>query len=466
MKLIKNKLNQVTFINKLYQFLFAALVLGIVLLINASMKLLPLHVSQIDVSQNSIYSLSDASESLISPLNENITIYLISEDGSRSAIMEKLLSRYEDASALIEVSYIDPNYYPTFTQQYTDIALNDNSVIVTNGRSHRVIDYSSMVHYEYDAVSGTATDLAFDAEGLITSAISYVVSDVSPIIYQLTGHGELPVDGFFLDSIKKSNISLKEIDLLTNTRIPDDAQCLLINSPSSDISESEANSIADYIDSGGNALIFINYSVDTPNLDHLLENIGIIRTHSVVLETNPSYYLQGYSAFILPAAYSLPSGFSFNDSTHILFPLAEGLLADSEHNAFSLLSTSDTSYLKSDYASGNTYKDEDDPSGSFALAVCSVGANGGRVLCFSTSQLLNSDVDSLVSGGNSSLLASSLSYLCDVNTTLSIPGKTFSAGRITVSTSQMLFWSAIVILVIPLIFAVIGTVIYLKRRRV
>lgn len=450
---------------KLYQFMFVVLLVGIIVVINATLNKLPLKFTQIDISSNSLYSLSEQSTELLSSLDEKIDIYLVSTDSGRSAIMEKLLARYEDGSPWVSVEYIDPDLYPTFTEQYTDIVLNDNSVIVVSGRAHYVIDYSSMVTYTLDSSTGTASNLVFDAEGLITSGIRYVVSSEFPVLYQLTGHGELPASDFFLDSIEKNNILLSDINLLTVSEMPENASCLLINSPSSDISENEAQIIREYLNNGGNLFLILSYNSQTSNLNALLEEYGVHRTQAVVLESDPSYYIQGYPSFLLPASLSFPAGFSFNNSVHVLLPLAEGLTLDTELGAFPVLMSSDSSFAKADFSADNYNRETDDLAGPFALVAGSTDGNS-KLLCFSTSQILNADINELVSGGNSSLLASALSYMCNIETSVSVPGKTFSAGTVTISTMQTIIWSAFVIVVLPLACVITGIVVYLRRKRV
>ena len=51
-------------------------------------------------------------------------------------------------------------------------------------------------------------------------------------------------------------MDIQSLNLLTEGSVPDDADCLFIDSPSTDISEDEKTAIIDYLENGGKAMIF------------------------------------------------------------------------------------------------------------------------------------------------------------------------------------------------------------------
>ena len=109
-------------------------------------------------------------------------------------MLEKMLTRYEEASKHVMVEKKDPVLYPNFTSQYTDAQVSDNSLIVVHEDKSKVIDYNSLYEMEYDYYTGSGGATGFDGEGQIDSAISYVTSDDLPILYTLQGHGELELN--------------------------------------------------------------------------------------------------------------------------------------------------------------------------------------------------------------------------------------------------------------------------------
>ena len=117
------------------------------------------------------------------------------------------------------------------------------------GDRSKVVNYSSIYESSIDYNTYQSTTTGFDGEGQIDSAISYVTSEDLPVLYTLDGHGEKDLDSTLQEDIQKANIDIKSLNLITEESVPDDAACLLINAPTSDISESEKNAIisrADY----------------------------------------------------------------------------------------------------------------------------------------------------------------------------------------------------------------------------
>ena len=115
--------------------------------------------------------------------------------------------------------------------------MTSNSLIVTCGDRSKIVDYNDIYESSVDYTTYSYTTTGFDGEGQITSAISYVTSENLPVLYTLDGHGEKALDPTIQEDIEKANIEIRTLNLLTEETVPEDAACLLINSPASDISE-------------------------------------------------------------------------------------------------------------------------------------------------------------------------------------------------------------------------------------
>ena len=55
-------------------------------------------------------------------------------------------------------------------------------------------------------------------------------------------------------------MEIKSLNLLTEGSVPDDADCLLIDSPTTDISSDEKDAIIEYLENGGKAMVFSDYT--------------------------------------------------------------------------------------------------------------------------------------------------------------------------------------------------------------
>mgnify|MGYP002229747180 FL=1 len=111
-------------------------------------------------------------------------------------------------------------------------------IVVCKDKS-KIVDYSSMYQQEMNSYSMSYETTGFDGEGQLTSAVSYVTSDDLPMMYNIEGHGESSLSSSLESSIKKGNIDVQSLNLLTEGKVPEDADCILINSPKNDFSEDE-----------------------------------------------------------------------------------------------------------------------------------------------------------------------------------------------------------------------------------
>ncbi len=123
------------------------------------------------------------------------------------------------------------------------------------GSKSRYISINDIYRGEANLYTGTYDVTGFDGEDAITSAIDYVVSEEFPQLYVLQGHGEQDLPASFSEQIEKENIETRTLSLLTVDAIPEDADCVMIYAPESDISQDEKELLADYAAEGGRLLV-------------------------------------------------------------------------------------------------------------------------------------------------------------------------------------------------------------------
>ena len=140
-------------------------------------------------------------------------------------------------------------------------------------------------------------------------------------------------------------------------------------------------------------------------------------------------------------------------------------------NIESLLTTSDSAYSKTNVNSSTLEKESGDIDGPFDLGVSITETvdddKETHIIYYSTSNLLQSQVNQMVSGGNEKLIMASLSALVDSEdtTTVSIPSKSLEVSYLTLTAYDASFWKICTIGLIPGAFLVIGIMIWLKRRK-
>ncbi|NSG82692.1 GldG family protein [Blautia schinkii] len=463
--------------NGSYSMAMAAIFIVIVVVINMIVGAIPSKYSQIDVSSSKLYTIGDETKKVLKALDKDVTIYQIAQSGSEDDTISNLLKRYKDESKHIKVEVKDPVVNPKFASEYTTDDLAANSLIVVCGDRNKVISYNDMYSTSVDYNTWQQTTTGFDGEGQITSAIGYVTSEDLPIMYTLSGHGEKDLDSSFKEDIQKANIDIKELNLLTEGKVPDDADCLMIVSPTSDISEEEKTEILDYLEAGGKAMIFSDYTQDDlPNFDAVLASYGVKRAEGIVFEGDSQHYGMQMPYYLVPTVNSTDaSSETASAGSYVLAPYAQGIQkTDDVRDTVtidSILTTSDQAYAKTNMQSSQIEKEDDDVNGPFDLGVAITEKldddKETQIVYYSTANLMESQVNQMVSGGNEKLLLESLSWMTstDESSSVSISSKSLQSTSLTVTDYDAAFWKICTIGLIPGVFLVAGFLIWLRRRK-
>src|SRR5699024_7628545 len=124
-----------------------------------------------------LYTIGEDTENLVRGLEQDVTLYYVVTGGNENEYISRMLERYEDLSDHLTVEKVDPEHHPTFTSQYTDEEVSDNSIIVVSGDKSRVVGSSDMLVQELNYYTYSYQVTEFDGEGQVTSAIAYVISD-------------------------------------------------------------------------------------------------------------------------------------------------------------------------------------------------------------------------------------------------------------------------------------------------
>lgn len=463
--------------NGSYTMVMSVIFIAVVIVINMIVSTIPSKYSEIDISSQKLYSIGDETKKMLKDLEKDVTIYQIAQSGSEDENIANLLKKYEDESKHIKVEQKDPVVNPKFVSQYTSDDLSANSLIVVCGDRNKVIDYNNMYETSIDYQTYSSQTTGFDGEGQITSAIGYVTSENLPVLYTVEGHGEKDMDSSVKEDIEKANMDIKSLNLLTEGSVPDDADCLFIDSPSTDFSSDEKDAIIEYLENGGKAMIFSDYTTeDMPNFDAILENYGVQRVDGVVFEGDNQHYAMQMPYYLVPTINSTDaSSETASAGYYVLAPYAQGIkqLEDVRDTVKieSILTTSDQAYSKTDLNSNTIEKEDGDVEGPFDLGVSITESldddKETQIVYYSTSNLMDSQTNQMVSGGNEKLIMESLKWMTDTeeSASVSIHSKSLEVSYLTITDYDAAFWKICTIALIPGIFLVIGFVVWIKRRK-
>lgn len=453
----------------------SAVCILVAIAINIGVAGLPVSFTQHDITRGQVFEISDLSKSVAASLNEEITIFWIVTEGNEDTNLMHFLERYDELSGYINLERVDPTQYPAFVNSITDI-VNDNSLYVQSEKYGRYIDYQELYTEEYKNGYGTDVNYLFHGDSCITSAVDYVTSGEETVLYILGGHGEGMMSSDYVSAIENKNITIKDLSLISDGKIPDDADAIFLCAPAGDISREEEEILLEYLGNGGRMML-VTYPTDGDehhNIEDLMSNYGLSAVHGYVLEGDSRYMVGDMPTYVLPTYSDHKIVEPLADSGYYVVLFApQGLVYnDNERDTLSvipLLYSSDQAYAK---PNGNvtTYDREDtDIGGPFILAAAideTVNGINTRIVWITSDAVLADDMNQMVSGGNQDLLLNSLSYLCKSNdSALSISPKSLEYEYMMFTGSQGTAVSIIAIGIIPLIYMIIGLVIYMKRKK-
>lgn len=451
---------------------------AICVVVNLVVTALPAKYTSIDCSATKLYSLTNDTKDRVSKLDEDITIYVLNSKKSKDAKIDETINRYKDLSSHIKVKYVDPTTSPKFYQDYTDTTPTTNSLIIESKNRSKVIDYNDI--YEYDSSSyyygyqSQSSITGYDAEGQITSAIEYVTMDADelPVIYQITGHNETKIGSNFQSVVSKANANLKSLELFNEEKVPEDATAIIINSPTVDFNEEDAQKVIDYLNGGGKALIVgcYAYNDELANFNKILAAYNVSFKTGVVAENDSSKYYQN-PLYLLPTVETTDYTSDATDGYVFLAgSCAISYPEDTDDVTYTkLLSTSDSAVLKKDWKNITTSKAEDaDENGPFTTGLAvNDSSTGASIVVFGTPYMVDDSYDNAVSGNNADMFKDVISSMTG-NVELAssvIPVKDYTLSNITINTLQAVITGLIIMIAVPILLIIIGIVVWTMRRK-
>lgn len=468
-----------------------AVVIAIVVVVNLIVGQLPEKYRSVDISNTKIYEITDTSKELLEGLNQKVDLTVLAVKEETDERITTFLSKYASLSQNVSVEWIDPVLHPSALTEYD---ASENTIIVSceaTGKSTTVafgdiivLDYSS---YYY---TGNVSELEFDGEGQLTSAVNYVVSDESKTIYRTTGHGEAALSSSILDLMDKNNYQVSELNLLMDASIPEDCDLLMMYAPVTDLTEEEKNVIQDYLAEGGKVMILLGdtNSTELPNLAEMMKEYGIEAADGYIADPERCY--QGNYYYIFPAlsvngdmAKGISSGMVLLVNTHGL-TLTEAARDTISTSAF--MSTSGNAYavtendqtqgtytlgaVASETISAENEKEADESTSEGEADSSSTEqaeeaeTRESRLTVISAASLIDAQItDSFTTLENTTLFMNVVTENFDGVQNISIEPKSLAVEYNTVQHSGLL--GLLVIFGIPLVILIGGFVVWFRRRK-
>src|SRR5437762_3873674 len=241
-----------------------------------------------DFSRDQKYALSDKTKQFLDTLKGKMRITVFfSPNTPITSDVQNLLTEYQYAGkGKIDVEQIDPERNLSRAKELFDKykVVTDESLLVLdyNGRNKTVkasemadVDQSGMEFGEGPRVA------AFKGEQATTSAMIDLVEGKKKTVGYVTGHKEPALSAptspitMLKTFIENENIKFQELNLLDQPAIPPDVNAVMIVGPQYDFSDREMNVLRDFWDKQGRILVLVDPAANTPRLRAFLDELGV-----------------------------------------------------------------------------------------------------------------------------------------------------------------------------------------------
>ena len=348
----------------LFMLILVALFIALTLWINN------LNLDPIDFTAEKLYTLTETSKERVKNIEKDVNIYFVGYKDGDSTI--DLAKQYHNVNEKINVEVVDSTSRPDLVEKY-GIESGSNGVIVESGEKSKIL--SSADFYTYDPSTYEQIDIT---EEKLTNSVLYVVAEKIPKVYFLEGYSEFSVSlnmNYLVTFLGNEVTTYDTVNLLTNGKVPEDCDTLVITSPEKDFDDVATNAITEYINNGGNILWFnlvVSEEQNFTNVNKILAMYGVNPFNvGVIRETDSSKMMTDAPSIIIPnVSYSTITknipGVLLVNATKLNF-VSDEELENLKVTKTTLLEASSASYFRTNFNITSNSKQTGEEEGPFTI---------------------------------------------------------------------------------------------------
>lgn len=493
------------------------LVLGLVAILNYfSWK----YYKRFDWTSENLYTLSEKSKNVVARLDTPIEAVVFMSPGEPLfEPVRELLSRYAAESPNFSMRVVDPEKNLIEAQTLvTKFGLSHLDVIVFDrGDDRRVVESADLADYDYSGLqAGRGPEMtAFKGEQVFTEVVIDLDEDRKPRILFTTGHGELGLDDMSAGGLSelgallgRDNFDLEEWAPLSEPRVPEGADAVVIAGPTVGFAEPEIRALEAFLEDGGRLLALLDPIFDRSGavapsgLEDFLSGFGIELGGDIVIDPEGPIPFFGAETFFVSSFGEYPVTRPLRQAEiPVIVPLAQSLriMADADETGLTvLLETSAAGWGESDLDNlTNVERDDDDVAGPVAIGIAieldhedEVAASPeptgddvdegalaeernalepqtprppARLVVFGDAGFVTNG--QLRNVGNAELAANTLNWLVERENLIAIPAKKPEQVRLSLTAGEVRSIGILVFLVLPGLAIVAGAAVFSRRRR-
>jgi hypothetical protein len=448
----------------------------------------------IDLTEDQVFEISDATKEFLTGLEEDVFIYILNTEssfvnGSPSEYFiqaNEVIRRYAQHSSRVRLEYVDLIRNPDFPSRFPDVDAGISDIIVVSGNRARKLSPRDLFNIQTSYYGSFIS--SSKAEQAMTGALLGVTSRKSSLAAVITGHGEMGVDAF-TELLKMNVWEVVSVNTITES-IPQDASLVILAAPERDLSAGELEGIDRFLEGGNNRSLFYLSSLGQPsqtaegidqsalpNLEAFLAEWGLAAEAGIVFETNNSLII-GDSPFWFLADFAEDdySKQAVQKKLAPVLPLARPLRVLFEAQRYRrtkvLIRSSTSAGIRPADAPLDWNPGPQDLRADIPLLVLSSSTRNNvdgdivssHVLASGSTTAWNSSVLGNINIANSGYFLDLLGRLAGKEERFYIEDKTLGFSNLNITMAQLISLTLIFVVLVPLAVLVSGIVVWLRRR--
>ena len=498
-------------------YIIIALVVAIVVVLNCMVGMVAKRSPiKIDITPDDRYELTEESISAVKALDKDIEItvtcqrdyfeslsnyyksmyaqyYNVSADVPYEMIPE-LLDKYalyaNQGDGKITIKYVDMDKDPDLVNKYKKYYTGDiqrGNIIVSSGERVKVLsesDVMNMLSVDQTAMQSGQLLFKFTGESLLTSAITGV-TDAHPVkvAFAKTMNGSPlyneqsfadSADSFENELLSKNGYDCTDVDISTDEISPADYDLLVVYAPTVDFNENIIKKLNDFLYNDGkydrNLIYVPDFSATNfPNIDEFLADWSLkVENNLIVDEVNA---FGTATNIIVGISDSESVGTLPNEKLPIVSPYTRELTQLKKNNedvVKEVIKSYDSSYT-ADITDANAERGE---QGERSVVLLSQKQRTEQISTYTSSLLLigspymfdRTVIQQNSTYNNANVLLNTINTMTGKENGVVVPDKNLQQSFITTTTKQAKNIQIIVVWIIPIIAALVGVVVLLRRR--
>ena len=421
---------------------------------------------QRDMTHNASNSLEPVSAEVLEQLTGpvNVTVYATEHDarlGDIRKIIRDFLSLYQRYKPDIKLVFIDPEKEAGKTRA-AGVQLNGEMVVEYAGRSEHLTRIN---------------------EQIFTSALLRLAHRRDQTVMYLDGHGERKLDGIanhdlgepFGAKLRQNGFRLNSLNLALAQEVPANISVLVVTHPQLDLMPGEVDKLLRYVDRGGNLLWLVD-AEPLRGLERLAEKFDLLLPPGIVIDPAAAE-MNVPTTWSLGASYS-PHAVTRNFNLITAFPEARPITwnENPEWEHHMLVEVAARGWVSrypvkeklhdENLLSGRPFDKQHDTPGPAVIAVAmqrNINDREQRIVVVGSGAFLSNSFAG--NGGNVDLGVNMVNWLAGEEHLITLQPRAARDSNLVLGKTQLTLISVGFLVVVPLLLALVGGVMWWKRRR-